>query len=125
MRCEMKDNPKQSAHCAHILNEINDGTVAALFNLDQSKAFDRVDHYFLNVTREAAGCGEGFHIWIGLQSHSTSEWQKVHVLQYHKVHSVRLPLSPLLYGPVLEPSFLKLKGVLNTPQSGDLYCQLG
>ena len=34
-----------------VLEGIEDGTEAALFSLDQSKAFDRVDHWFLETAR--------------------------------------------------------------------------
>ena len=37
---------------------------AALINLDQSKAFDRVDHSFLESVLSAAGFGLHFHTWI-------------------------------------------------------------
>ena len=40
----------------HLIHEvIKDGTEAALISLDQSKAFDRVDHQFLPTVLETAG----------------------------------------------------------------------
>ena len=39
---------------------------AALINLDQSKAFDRVDHAFLEAVSSAAGFGLHFRTWICL-----------------------------------------------------------
>ena len=38
-----------------ILEGIEDGTKATLISLDQSKAFDRVDHRFLAAVLETAG----------------------------------------------------------------------
>lgn len=50
-------------HLVHtILDEIDDSMV----NLDQLKAFDRVNHRFLKATLEAAGFGKDFHTWIEL-----------------------------------------------------------
>ncbi len=43
----------------HLIREVlegtEDGTKAALITLDQSKAFDRVDHQFLETVLETAG----------------------------------------------------------------------
>lgn len=49
-----------------ILDEIDNGTGAALVNLDQSKTFDWVGHRFLKAALEAAGFGEIFRTWIRL-----------------------------------------------------------
>ena len=42
-----------------ILEGFKDGTKAALINLDQSKAFDRVDHRYLAPVLETAGFKTG------------------------------------------------------------------
>lgn len=43
-----------------ILDEKDDGTGAALVNIDQSKPFNTVDHRFLEATLVVAGFDEGF-----------------------------------------------------------------
>ena len=47
-----------------VLQAIRDGTEAALINLDQSKALDRVDHRFLATVLETAGFELEFRKWI-------------------------------------------------------------
>ena len=49
-----------------ILEGIEDDTKAALINLDQSKAFNRVDHRFLVAVLETAGFKPEFHKWISM-----------------------------------------------------------
>ena len=49
-----------------ILEGIEDDTEAALINLDQSKAFDRVDHRFLAAVLETAGLEPEFCKWISM-----------------------------------------------------------
>ena len=49
-----------------ILEGIEDDTEAALINLDQSKAFDRVDHRFLVAVLETAGFEPEFRKWISM-----------------------------------------------------------
>lgn len=60
--CAVKGRTIQdNLHLVHtILDEIDDSADAALANLDQSKAFGRVNHHFLKATLEAAGFGKGF-----------------------------------------------------------------
>ena len=45
-----------------VLEGIEDGTEAALISLDQSKAFDRIDHRFLATVLETAGFEPGFEV---------------------------------------------------------------
>ena len=49
-----------------VLEQLKDNTKAALINLDQAKAFDRVDHQFLATVLETAGFKPGFHKWISM-----------------------------------------------------------
>ena len=47
-----------------ILEGLEDYAEVTLINLDQSKAFDRVDHRFLAVVFETAGFEPEFRKWI-------------------------------------------------------------
>ena len=49
-----------------ILEGIEDDSEAARINLDQSKAFDRVDHRFLAAVLETAGFEPEFRRWISM-----------------------------------------------------------
>ena len=53
-----------------VLEGIEDGTEAALISLDQSKAFDRVDHRFLVSVLETAGFEPEFHRRIRMMYHN-------------------------------------------------------
>ena len=53
-----------------VLEGIEDGTEAALISLDQSKAFDRVDHRFLATVLETAGFKPEFRRWISMMYHN-------------------------------------------------------
>ena len=48
---------------------LEDGTEAALINLDQSKSFNRVDHRFLSTVLETAGFKLEFRKWISMIYH--------------------------------------------------------
>ena len=51
-------------HLVHeVLEGLKDDTEAALINLDQSKAFDRVDHLFLVTVLETTEFQPEFHKW--------------------------------------------------------------
>ena len=54
-----------------VLEGIKDGREAALISLDQSKAYDRVDHQFLATVLETAGFQPVFCRWISMMYHST------------------------------------------------------
>ena len=91
-----------------ILEEIEDDAEAALINLDQSKAFDRVDHQFLATVLETAGFESEFRKWISMLYHNpqavvqvNGKRSKAFVIE----RSVRqgCPLSSLLYVIALEP----------------------
>ena len=53
-----------------VLEGIEDDTEAALISLDQSKAFDRVDHRFLASVLETAGFQPEFRRWISMMYHN-------------------------------------------------------
>ena len=53
-----------------ILEGLKDDTKAALINLDQSNAFDRVDHRFLATVLETAGFEPEFRKCISVLYHN-------------------------------------------------------
>ena len=53
-----------------ILEGMEDNTEPALINLDQSKAFDRVDHRFLAAVLKTAGFEPEFRNWITVLYHN-------------------------------------------------------
>ena len=53
-----------------VLEGIKDDTESALISLDQSKAFDRVDHRFLASVLETAGFQPEFRRWISMMYHN-------------------------------------------------------
>ena len=53
-----------------VLEGIRDGTEAVLINLDQSKAFDKVDHQFLGSVLETAGFQPEFCRWVRMMYHN-------------------------------------------------------
>ena len=54
-----------------VLEGIQDGTEAVLISLDQSKAFDRVNHRFLATVLETAGFKPEFRRWISMMYHNS------------------------------------------------------
>ena len=86
----------------------------ALISLDQSKAFDRVDHAFLESVLFVAGFGLHFGTWIRLLHASPGVMVKVNGVRsdpFTLTRSIRqgCPLSPILYILALEPFLCKLK----------------
>ena len=75
---------------------LKDETKAALINLDQSKAFDRVDHRFLATVSETTVFKPEFRKWISIYHNPPAFVLKRSVRQ-------GCPLSPLLYVLALEP----------------------
>ena len=53
-----------------VLEGIENGTDAALISLDQSKAFDRVDHRFLASVLQTAGFPPEFRRLISMMYHN-------------------------------------------------------
>ena len=53
-----------------VLEGTEDCTEAALISLDQSKAFDRVDHRFLATVLETTGFKPEFRRWISMMYHN-------------------------------------------------------
>ena len=53
-----------------VLEGIEDDTKATLISLDQSKAFDRVDHRFLATVLETPGFKPEFRRWISMMYHN-------------------------------------------------------
>ena len=97
-----------------VLEGIKDGTGAALISLDQSKAFDRVDHRFLASVLETAGFQPEFRRWINMMYHNPQAVVQVNGRRSRAFaieRSVRqgCPLSPLLYVFVLEPLLRRLR----------------
>eukprot|EP00452_MALV-II_sp_L67-6_P000296 gene296-230_t len=83
-----------------ILEGIEDDQCAALINLYQSKAFDRVDHRFLEAVRETAGFKPEFRKWIKIMYQSSTA-----VIQ---VNGKRSEACPVLQG-IAVPGPVKAK----------------
>ena len=105
-------------HNLHLIREvlggIRDGTEAALISLDQSKAFDRVDHRFLATVLETAGFQPEFRRWISMMYHNPQAVVQVNRRRSRAFaieRSVRqgCPLSPLLYVLALELLLRRLR----------------
>ena len=95
--CAVKGRTIQdSLHLVCTIVEKVDGN-AALINLDQSKAFDRVDHAFLEAVLSSAGFGVDFRTWIRLLYASPGvmvevKWGKVGALHSDSIDSSGLPV---------------------------------
>ena len=97
-----------------ILEEIEESTEAALINLDESKAFDRVDHRFLATVLETAGFKLEFRKWISMMYHKPqavvqANRRRSRVFAIERSVRQGFPLSPLLYVLALEPLLRRLK----------------
>ena len=112
--CAVKGRTIQdSLHLVRTIVEKVDGN-AALINLDQSKAFDRVDHAFLEAVLSLAGFGVDFRTWIRLLYASPGVMVEVNGVRsepFTLTRSIRqgCPLSPMLYILALEPFLHRLK----------------
>ena len=97
-----------------VLEGIKDDTESALISLDQSKAFDRVDHRFLVSVLESAGFKPEFRRWISMMYHIPQAVVQVNGRRSGVIAielSIRqvCPLSPLLYVLALEPLLRRLR----------------
>ena len=97
-----------------VLEGIEDDTEGALISLDQSKAFDRVDHRFLATVLETSGFKPEFCRWISMMYHNPQAVVQVNGRRsrvFAIERSVRqgCPLSPLLYVLALEPLLRRLR----------------
>ena len=103
-----------------VLEGIEDDPEAALISLDQSKAFDRVDHRFLASVLETAGFKPEFRRWISMMYHNPQAVVQVNGRRsrvFAVERSVRqgCPLSPLLYVLALEPLLCRLRDEGTSP----------
>ena len=115
--CAVKGRTIQdSLHLVRTIVEKVDGN-AALINFDQSKAFDRVDHVFLESVLSSAGFGFHFRTWMRLLYASPGVMVEVNGVRsgpFTLTRSIRqgCPLSPMLYILALEPFLRKLNANL-------------
>ena len=103
-----------------VLEGIKDDTEAALISLDQSKAFDRVDHRFLATVLETAGFKPEFRRWNSMMYHNPQAGVQVNGRRsrvFAIERSVRqcCPLSPLLYFLALKPLLRRLRDEGTSP----------
>ena len=103
-----------------VLEGIKDGIEAALISLDQSKAFDRVDHRFLATVLETAGFTPEFHRWISMMYHNPQAVVQVNgrrswAFAIDRSVQQGFTLSPLLYVLALEPLLHRLRDVGTSP----------
>ena len=91
-----------------ILEGIKDDTEAMLINLDQSKAFNRVYHWFLVVVLEISGFEPEFRKWISMLYHNSQavvqvNGRRLRAFAIERSVQEGCPSSPLLYVFALEP----------------------
>ena len=103
-----------------VLEGIKDDTESALISLDQSKAFDRVDHRFLASVLETAGFKPEFRRWISMMYHNPQAVVQVNgrrsgVIAIERSVRQGCLLSPLLYVPALEPLLRRLRDEGTSP----------
>ena len=102
------------------LEGIKDDTEAALINLDQSKAFDRVDHQFLVTVLDTAGFEPDFCKLISMLYHNL---QAVLLVNGKRLEAFAIErsvrqgflLSPLLYVLSSEPLLGRLRNERTNP----------
>ena len=97
-----------------VLEGIEDDKEAVLISLDQSKAFDRVDHQFLATVLDTAGFQPEFRRWNSMMYHNPQAVVQVNGRRSRAFAIERsvwqgFPLSPLLYVQALEPLLRRLR----------------
>ena len=107
-----------------MINEVlegrEDGILAALISLDQSKAFDRVDHRFLASVLETARFQPEFRRWISMMYHNPQAVVQVNG-KHSRAFAIELsarevcPLSPLLYVLALKLLLRRLRDEGSNP----------
>ena len=103
-----------------VLEGKEDDMEAALISLDQSKAFDRVDHRFLASVLETAGFKPEFRRWITMMYHNPQavvqvNGRRLRVFAIERLVWQGCPLSPLLYVVALEPLLRRLRDERTSP----------
>ena len=107
--CAVKGRTIQdSLHLVRTIVEKVDGNVA-LINLDQSKAFDRVDHAFLEAVLSAAGFRVDFRTWIRLLYAPPGVMVEVNGVRSEPFTLTRSIHQGCPLSPMLEPFLRKLK----------------
>ena len=77
-----------------VLKGLKDDSKAGLINLDQSNAFNWVDHRFLETVSETTGFKPEFRKWISMMYHNTQV-----VVQGNGRRSKAFPLVSFSLGP--------------------------
>ena len=108
-----------------VLEEIEDGTEAVLIHLDQSKAFDWVNHRYLVSVLETAGFQLEFCRWFSMMYHNSQTVVQVNGRRSRAFAIERsvwqgCPLSPLLYVLALAPLLCRLRDEGTNPALRDI-----
>ena len=112
---------QDNLHLIHeVLKGIEDDTETALISLDQSKAFDRVDHRFLASVLETVGFKPEFRRWISMMYHNPKavlqvNGRRLEVFEIERSVRQGCPMSPLLYVLALEPLLRRLRDERTSP----------
>ena len=101
---------QDNLHLVHeVLEGLKDGTEAVLINLDQSKVFDKVDHWLLATVFEIGRFKLEFHKWISMMYHNPQAVVLVNGMRSEAFAIECCLLSPLLYVLALEPLLCRLR----------------
>ena len=108
-------------HLVHyVLEELEDGTEVTLFNFDQSKSFDRIDHRILATVLETARFKLDFRKWISMIYHNPEVMAPVNrrpseAFEIEHWFRQGCRLSPLLYVLTLESLLRRLRDEMVRP----------